>query len=424
MAFKFLHISDIHLGCTRYHLEESPRDFFRAWYDVINNYAVAERVDFVLMCGDFFHKRNVDPQAMNHAVAGLQLLKNHNIPVVCIEGNHDQTPNDSDHSWIRSLASWNLLILLEPRTVASSGGKGKFEFAAWNAEDCSGSFVDIGDARIYGSTWYGASANVAIPMLTDAIKENRRAGAFHILMLHTDVEGHQTHPLPALSLANLKELKSVTDYVGLGHTHKRFEIDNWAFNPGSLEVTSIDEYREERGAFLVEVSDAGEVNARHLRDYVQRPFHRLAFDVSGIERPEEITTGVLEKVAREVEPHDAESNNPALILEIRLTGHLGFKNSLLETDKIRDEAQRLTNSLHVRLRNFTAPVEYAVAADLDATASREERERRVIEDLIARDNRFKENAREMAELIVGAKRLALSDEPPEKIYELIALKTA
>jgi hypothetical protein len=28
----------------------------------------------------------------------------------------------------------------------------------------------------------------------------------------------------------------------------------------------------------------------------------------------------------------------------------------------------------------------------------------------------------MAELVVGAKRLALSDETPEKIYELIALK--
>ena len=422
MALKFLHISDIHLGCTRYHLDESPRDFFRAWYDVINNYAIAEAVDFVLMCGDFFHKRNVDPQAMNHAMIGLQKLKDAGIPVVCIEGNHDQTPNDTEHSWIRSLASWKLLILLEPKAVSDKDGKGKFVFDGWNDDGCSGAFVDIKGARIFGSTWYGASANTAIPMLTDAIKENRREGAFHILMLHTDVEGHQTHPIPALTLTNLKELKSVTDYVGLGHTHKRFEIDNWAFNPGSLEVTAIDEYREERGAYLVEVSDDGNVNAKHLRDYVQRPFHRLAYDVSGAERPEEITSGVLAQIGREVTPHDADSNNPAPILEIRLTGHLGFKNSLLETDKIRAEAQQMTNSLHVRLRNFSAPVEYAVAADLDANASREERERRVIEDLIARDNRYKDKAKEMAELVVGAKRLALSDEPPEKIFELIALK--
>lgn len=423
MALKFLHISDVHLGCTRYHLEESPKDFARAWGDVLERYAVREKVDFVLMCGDFFHKRNVDPQAMNYAFDGLRMLKEQGIPVVAIEGNHDQTPNDAEHSWIRSLARWGLLILLEPRAVAGADGKGKFEFEPWDFENCCGSYVDIKNARIFGSTWYGATANTAIPMLTGAIKENRRENAFHILMLHTDVEGHQTHPIPALTLANLKELKSLTDYVGLGHTHKRFEIDNWAFNPGSLEVTSIDEYREERGAFLVEVSDDGEINAQHLRDYVQRPFHRLAFDVSGIERPEEITDGVLKQIEREVTPHAVESKNPAPILEIRLTGHLGFKNSLLETDNIREEARKLTNSLHVRLRNFTAPVEYAVAADLDATATREERERRVIEDLIIRDNRYKERAREMAELVVGAKRLALSDEPPEKIYELIALQT-
>jgi DNA repair exonuclease SbcCD nuclease subunit len=63
-----------------------------------------------------------------------------------------------------------------------------------------------------------------------AIKGNRRAGAFHILMLHTDVEGHQMHPIPALSLDALKELKTAVEYVGLGHTHKHYEIDNWAFN--------------------------------------------------------------------------------------------------------------------------------------------------------------------------------------------------
>src|SRR4028119_1169519 len=96
MALRFLHISDVHLGCTRYHLEESPRDFFRAWYNVLQDYAVAERVDFVLMCGDFFHKRNVDPQAMNHAVAGLQLLKNKKIPAVGSEANKSQRPTNTN----------------------------------------------------------------------------------------------------------------------------------------------------------------------------------------------------------------------------------------------------------------------------------------------------------------------------------------
>ncbi|HEV8158947.1 MAG TPA: DNA repair exonuclease [Pyrinomonadaceae bacterium] len=412
---KFLHISDVHLGCTRYQLNESPRDFFDAWIDVLQKYAIGERVDFVIMGGDFFHKRNVPPETMNYAFAGLSLLKDNGIPCVTIEGNHDQKANDTDFSWLRSLANWNLLYLLEP-----TNENGKVNYKSWNEDNGKGGFVDIGDARIFGSHWYGASANWAIPMLTEAIKENRRTDAFHILLLHTDVEGHQTHPIPALSLANLKELKSVTDYVALGHTHKSYEIDNWAFNPGSLEITSIDEFRETRGAFLIDVGENNEVNATHLRDYRQRPFQRLSFDVSGYAESKEITEAVLELVEREAKTFDA--NAPRPIYEITLRGHLGFPNSNLELQKIREEARELTDALHVRIKNHSAPIEYAVAADVGEDVSREMLERRVVEDLIIRDNRYKTRVEEMADAVVGAKRLALSDEMPDKIVDFIALK--
>ena len=55
-------------------------------------------------------------------------------------------------------------------------------------------------------------------------------------------------------------------------------------------------------------------------------------------------------------------------------------------------------------------------------ASREKLERRVIEDLIIRDNRYKVRSEEMAEAVIGAKRMVLSDEEPEKIADFIALK--
>ncbi|HEY0048732.1 MAG TPA: exonuclease SbcCD subunit D [Pyrinomonadaceae bacterium] len=474
---KFLHISDIHLGCTRYQLEESPKDFYRAWIDVLQKYAVGEKVDFVVMAGDFFHKRNVPPETMNHAFAGLTLLKDAGIPVVAIEGNHDQKHNDSEYSWLRSLENWRLMHLVEPRNE-----NGKFIYEAWDYDSehyIRGGYIDIGNARVFGSAWYGASANWAIPMLTKALKENRRAGAFHILLLHTDVEGHQTHPIPALSLANLKELKEVTDYVALGHTHKHYEIDNWAFNPGSLEITSIDEYRETRGAFLVEVGENNQITARHVRDYRQRPFQRLSFDVSGCQEAKAVTDGVLEMVSkqgrmmndergtmnqygetpsaeRETPNEEGESINDvremmrakremtnseaeaamssfgvynssfslAPIIEITLRGHLGFPNSLLELKTIREEAQQLTGALHVRIKNHSAPVEYAVAADLEEDASREKLERRVIEDLIIRDNRFKTRVENISEAVIGAKRMALSDDEPEKIVDFISMKIA
>ena len=424
---KFLHISDVHLGCTRYQLNESPRDFFDAWIDVLQKYAVQEKVDFVIMGGDFFHKRNVPPETMNHAFAGLSLLRDAGIPVVTIEGNHDQKHNDSEYSWLRSLESWRLVHLLQPDNI-----DGKISYAEWDYDRenyIRGGYIDIGGARIFGSNWYGASANWAIPMLTEAIKENRREGAFHILLLHTDVEGHQTHPIPALSLANLKELKSVTDYVALGHTHKAYEIDNWAINPGSLEITSIDEYRETRGAWLIEVDEQNQVQAQHIRDYRQRPFQRIGFDVSGCQDANAVKEGVLEKVAGEARTAsdyaNGNSDDPITkpIIEITLRGHLGFPNSLLQLKEIREEAQSMTDALHVRIKNHSAPVEYAVAADLEDDASREKLERRVIEDLIIRDNRYKTRVEEISDAVIGAKRMALSDDEPEKIADFIALKT-
>jgi len=414
---KFLHIADVHLGCTRYQLAESPRDFYEAWIDVLQKYAIDERVDFVLMAGDFFHKRSVPPETMNYAFAGLSLLKDAEIPVVCIEGNHDQKHSDSDYSWLRSLADWGLLILLEPTIKDKT-----LSYLPFNTETHRGGFVDIGGARVFGSDWYGASANWAMPMLAESIRANRRKGAFHILMLHTDIEGYQTHPMPALSISALKELRSVTDYIALGHTHKNYSIENWAFNPGSLEITSIDEYRETRGAYLIEVGDDLEVNAAHIEDYRQRPFQRLTYDVTPYDQPEELTDAVLSQAR--VEARTAETEKAQPIIEVTLRGQLGFPNSRLEIAKMRDEIRQMTGALHVRIRNHSVPAEYIEDPEEREDMDRSELERRVVESLVMRDSRFKTNAKDISEAVIGAKRMALSDEPPEKIADFIGMKAA
>jgi len=416
---KFLHLSDVHLGCRRYSLEERTKDFFRSWDDVITKHALPNGVDFVLVAGDFFDRRNIDPQTMNHAMIGLQRLKEAGIPVVAIEGNHDRRDAVSPYSWMRSFSQAGYMILLEP----VPGDESPINMVPWSEEDRAGSYVDIKGARIFGSHWYGTAANVAMSILSDAVRRARDENHFNILLLHTDVEGQLSRPIPALSVEKLKELRAHVDYVALGHTHKRFEVEGWAFNPGSLEACTIDEYREERGLYLVEVDDERRINARHIRDYVQRPFQRLSFDVSGVVEPEEVHAGVLDVVRREARTHDpATSDAPAPIIEISLRGHLGFKNSLLDLRRLRDEAQTLTGALHVMMRNQSIPIEYAVAAGLDADTTRAQREQRIVEDLIARDTRYRERAREMAELVLEAKRRALGDDSPADILGLIEQK--
>jgi DNA repair exonuclease SbcCD nuclease subunit len=419
---KFLHIADVHLGCTRYQLPESPRDFFEAWMDVLRRFGVDEKVDFVIMCGDFFHKKAVPPETMDHAVRGLTMMKEAGIPVVAIEGNHDQKHTDNEFSWLRSLSKWGLLTLLEPRSKSEGRNTVTFEYDPWDGEARKGGYIDIGRARIFGSDWYGASGNWARPMLTKAIKANRREGAFHILMLHTDVEGHQVHPIPALSMDSLRELKTAVEYVGLGHTHRHYEIDNWAFNPGSIEVTNISEYRETRGAFVVEVDENNNVTTRHFDEYHHRPFQQFAFQVTDYKEPKELTAALLEQVRKEVRP--AEVGKPRPIIEIALRGHLGFPNSVLEPNKIREEVRVLTDALHVRLKNHTVPVDFLEVPAESDDPGREKLEKRVIADLVVRDSRYSARVDDIAEAVIGSKRMALSDEPADKIADFIGTKMA
>src|SRR5215470_8104076 len=407
---KFLHIADIHLGIRRYRSEDRARDFFYAWRDCIERYALAEEASFVLIAGDFFDARKVEPQAMNQAMYCLSRLREAGIPVIAIEGNHDCHESESKFSWLRSLSQWGYIRLLEP--VYNDG---EVNLVPWDDEKRRGSYIDIDCVRIFGSVWYGSTVGKSLPALIEQLSEHHSPRHFNVMMLHTDVEGQINRPIPALPVAEINKLRTYVDYLALGHTHKSFEIDGWAYNPGSLEACSVDEYANVRGAYMVEVSD-GKHTARLVRDYHQRPVLRFSFDVSGYPTPEELREALFSQLRLEVTPHNpynagadagADAAGEAPVIELTLRGRLGFKSSLL-----------------VMMKNQTVPVEYAVAAGLSEGVSRAERERRVIEDLIARDSRFRDQAQALAALVIEAKRLALSDEPPPRIVEMIERKIA
>jgi DNA repair exonuclease SbcCD nuclease subunit len=411
---KFLHIADIHLGIRRYRSEDRAKDFFRAWATCLEKYALQEKVDFVLIAGDLFDARKVEPQAMNHAMIMLVKLRDAGIPVIAIEGNHDSHEVSQRFSWLRSLSQWGFLKLLEP--VHDENG---LHLDPWDQESGAGSFVDVNGVRVFGSIWYGSTVGQMLPSLVDQMREHYDERRFNIMMLHTDVEGQLNRPIPALPVAKINELKACVNYLALGHTHKNFEIDGWVFNPGSLEACSVDEFFNNRGAYLVEVVD-GKPQARLVQEYYQRPIRRLRFDVSGRGTPEDLHEALFGQLRQDLTPHNPdETDLPAPVIELSLQGHLGFKSALLEINQLRDEIRLEFSPLLTLIKNQTVPLEYAVAAGLSEHVSRAERERRVIEDLIARDNRFRDNATSVAGLILEAKRLALGEETPARITELI-----
>jgi exonuclease SbcD len=415
---RFLHIADIHLGIRRYNLPDRTLDFFRAWREVLERHAIERRVDFVVIAGDLFDQRRVDPQAANHAMIMLRELDQQKIPVIVVEGNHDQRESASKFSWLRSFSQWGFIKLLEP--YWDEGGKIRLE--PWDAERNAGSYIDIGDARIFGSTWYGTTIAQTLPVLGAAIREHRRPGATNIMLLHSDIEGQLNRPISsALSVSRLADLKGAADYLALGHTHKRFEIDGWAFNPGSLEACNVEEADAIRGAYIVE-TDGPVIKAEFVeagKDFFQRPFKRLQLEIGGDDEPEAVGSGIMALIEMECKGvKDAEGDDKPIV-EVTLRGQLGFRNSMLRLDKIKEQAMERFQPMGLIINNKTVPKRLAVAVDVNHDAPRLEREARVIEDLIKPDPRFRDRAAELANLIIEIKRLSLEKEGPEKMFNLI-----
>lgn len=413
---KFLHISDIHLGIKRYGLEERTKDFFHAWRSCLEKYAIEEKVDFVIIGGDLFDRRQIDPQAANHAIIMFEKLKAASIPVFAIEGNHDQRETGSDFSWLRSLSKWRFIYLLEPDQE-----NGQLVYNPWDDSKRTGGYIDCAGVRIFGSRWYGVTTGNVLPQLHEAIKPNLLENGANIMLLHTEVEGQLNRPIPSLSTSKLLQLKNGIDYLALGHIHKSFVIDNWAFNPGSLEAASIDEYKEKRGAFLVEITDK-KVNARLVQDYRQRPFKFFDFDLSKFEGAEEASKKLSEFILREFPKRsEGESNNSENqpIAEITLKGRLSFKSSLLKLEAIKAEMKKETNVLEIIFRNETIPNEYAVAANLSSGTPRAEREIQVLKDLVAQNSRYRERSNDLANLILEMKKMTLGGEKAEKLLEAL-----
>ena len=144
---RFLHIADVHLGYQQYGLTERFNDFTRAFLYLID-VAVARRVDFVLIAGDLFEKRTVDPLAMRAAIEGLTRLQEAGIFALAVEGNHERARYRDQFSWVDFLDALGYLCLLNYKPqdgICRYGDEG-------------GAYVDLpGGVRVYGTKYYGAA---------------------------------------------------------------------------------------------------------------------------------------------------------------------------------------------------------------------------------------------------------------------------
>ncbi|MBD2067587.1 DNA repair exonuclease [Leptolyngbya sp. FACHB-671] len=410
---RFLHLADVHLGFDRYDSKERTRDFFYAFNDALEKYAVAADVDFVVIAGDLFEHRNIQPATLNQAQTCLQMLKQAGIPVLAIEGNHDNRPYGTKTSWLRYLADWELLLLLEPGDISA----GEPFYQPWDLESRRGGYIDLDcGVRVLGSNWYGAAAPKSIEQIAVAI-EALPSGAMHTLMLfHHGLEGQIARYAGALRYADLLPLKQAgVNYLALGHIHKNYEVEGWIFNPGSVEANSVEESRYERGVYLVEMNGSG-VQAELKQDYYQRPIVRLRFMTRGQESQEEVEQEAIAKVTEAIQSKQLDPSQKPIV-ELRIEGQVGFDRLDLDVRKLQQQLQRLSGAIIFLLKYEVEAVAYA--SPLSEEASRTQIEQEVFMDLLAANNLYKKRSPELAQGLINLKDLQLEGRSEAELYEFV-----
>ena len=110
---KFIHCADVHLGANPFEIEERFEDMGKALNQVCE-FALEEKVDFILIAGDFFHNKVLNPKTLEQAINNLEKLKKAKIPVFLTEGNHDMETYSHIYSWLQFLSARKYIYLLRP----------------------------------------------------------------------------------------------------------------------------------------------------------------------------------------------------------------------------------------------------------------------------------------------------------------------
>ena len=409
---RFLHLADIHLGFDRYDNKIRTKDFFLALQDALQKYAVDEKVNFVVIAGDLFEHRIIQPNILNQAKICLQLLKEAGIPVLAIEGNHDNRPYGTLTNWLKYLCDDNLLILLEPITEA-----GVLTYTAWDDEQKQGGYIDLDcGVRVLGSAWYGSSSPKAITALAAAIALLPPSIGQTVMLFHHGLEGQIARYQGALRYTDLLPLKTAgVDYLALGHIHKNYTEQGWIFNPGSTEANSIEEATYERGVYLVELAADG-IYAQLKRDYYQRSIVRLKLKAEGHETMEEIAQAAIAHLQTAIQTHRLNPTT-APIVELRIAGRVGFDRLDLDTRKLQQILQDQSGALIFLLKFEADSIEFASA--IADEASRLQVEQEVFTDLLVAHNTYKNKADKLAQGLIDLKDLQLQARPEPELYAFV-----
>lgn len=313
VAMKFIHAADIHLdsplrGLSAY--PEAPAERLRgatreAFAQLVRR-AIEESIDFMVIAGDLYDGNWRDFNTGLFFVRQMGLLRQANIDVYLIYGNHDAES-----------AITRQLQLPENVKVFSSKKAQTFQ-------------IDSLQVALHGRSFHHAATtdNLAVTY------PKPLSGWFNIGILHTGLEGGNSHsPYAPCSVAEL-DAKGY-HYWALGHVHKQWirRGETTIAFPGNLQGRSIRETGP-RGALLITVEE-GEVCAVEPLWVDVLRWAELAVDLSGQDDKGEAMRAVGQALGQLLQQQEGDY---PLAVRVQLQGTCAIHHALLaNTAQLREE---------------------------------------------------------------------------------------
>lgn len=268
---KIIHFSDTHLGYNDLDLldennvNQREADFYDAFCQVVKRIE-EEKPDFIIHTGDLFHRTSPSNRAITFALQQFKIIDDLNIPFIIIAGNHE-TPRTN---------------LSSPILKIFDGFKN-----IYTSYDQKYKKIEFEDVIFHTLPHMNdeTKADEEIDKCENNIDKEKK----NIMMLHCSVGawylmqefGEWVYP------ASKESIFEKMDYVALGHWHGFGNAGKHknVFYSGSLERTSLNDKRDEKGFIIADINNDVKVRFEQIKI---RPIITKTIDCTDYERSVEI----------------------------------------------------------------------------------------------------------------------------------------
>ena len=269
---KFLHLADVHLGMENYGRLDPSTGLHTRLQDFINCFSFAidialeEKVDLVIFAGDAYKNSTPNPTHQREFAQQIYRLSEAKIPVVMINGNHD---NPVSFGKATALDIFNTLnvpgvrVLTEPELLIIETKSGPVQVFGlpWPTKNlflAKEEYKNFTDEEITQEIQKRVSKKII--EYAHLMKSNMPAiFAAHLTAAEATYSGSERSTIigrdPVFPTHLLAQEEF--DYVALGHIHKFQDLNLHNHPPvvysGSIERINFGEEKEDKGICLVNI---------------------------------------------------------------------------------------------------------------------------------------------------------------------------